>query len=242
MYGFKGVIDYESGHNIKMTVAKQDVILPFVFSVGTNPFVARPSLLSLEDVVLGPNMVKDINVCMSAAHKASFHNQMLEFSTTPDVSYLCQNAVLPVHKDQSLLLRLQLANPSRKAIIIPKGTVVAFGQAVDLDNIQAFIPMGDDDAVDADSLANMSSLPPSAPSVPSAPTFDKAAKQDIEDRWKRCIEVQDIDLSKLDNVSGDIVLDLKRRILEESDLFVQTRKERPSDRRLSCWRKWSSRS
>ena len=49
----------------------------------------------------------------------------------------------------------------------------------------------------------------------------------IDKRWENCPEVQEIDLSTIVGVSEDIVTDLKRRILDESYLFVQGEKQNP---------------
>ena len=138
--------------------------------------------------------------------------------------------MLPVHKDRDPHLRLQLANPSTGTITIRKGCAVAFGKAVDLDNVAAFVGMGDDDPASApESLANMTSAQSAAPANTTGPTFTKRAAADIEKRWQACEAVKDIDLSNTHEVSADIILDLKRRILEEAYLFVQGEKTRPSD-------------
>ena len=219
LYAFGGSIDYGEGR-IHLSVGSENVAVPFAFGVGTNPFARTPSLMAMEDVTLGPNELRDINVEMAAEHTLGFHNQMLEFRVPAGADYLCQNAVLPVHKDRNPFLKLQLANPSMNTLVIPKGTAVAYGRALDLDSVKTFVGMDDaDEAAPSEPLANMRPIDVSA--GPAVPAWTKEQRMAINKRWENCPEVQEIDLSTIVGVSEDIVTDLKRRILDESYLFVQ---------------------
>ena len=88
LFGYSGIIDFAAGI-IRMTVSNKHIELPFVYGVGAHPFESTPVLLASEDIVLTPNMLRDVNVHLSVAHQAGFHNQMLEFSTPADVGNVC---------------------------------------------------------------------------------------------------------------------------------------------------------
>jgi hypothetical protein len=135
-----------------------------------------------------------------------------------------------VSKDRTPYLRMQLVNPSTKTITIRQGDCVASGSAVDLNNIEAFVDMGEEeDSGERADLHSMSESQDSPSPSPSTPVYTSAQTLEIDAAWRLCPEVQDIDLTVSDNIPRAVITDLKRRILEESRLFAQVEKTRPED-------------
>ena len=162
---------------VRLTVNTEQVVLPFALELSTDPFICAPVLTSVDEIVLEPNMLRNINVHLSASSRTQYHNQMLEFHAPDKDEFVCQNAVLPVHKDRQPILVLQLANPTDKAISIKAGTVVAIGKAVDLNGVQAFVKMEDDD----DDSAGMADDQPAQPSGAGCASAGLASMQVEQD-------------------------------------------------------------